>query len=52
MIKIITWAGALLLTGCAAQPVYHGVPEATWKTLTAQQKQLIIDRSFQDDLKK
>lgn len=40
-----------MLTACHTEQTYRGVPETTWNQLTAEQKQLIVDRSFQDEMK-
>ena len=36
------------LTACATQHEYRGVSDVTWRQLTAEQKQMIIDNSFHD----
>jgi hypothetical protein len=41
----------LALAACSAEKVYRDVPDTTWRQLTPEQKQLIIDRSFKDDTK-
>ncbi len=40
-----------LLTACSTEQNYRGVPDTAWKQLTPAQKQLIVDRSFQDTMK-
>lgn len=42
----------LLLAGCAPEQNYRGVPGPTWQHLSAEQRQLIVDQSFQDEMKK
>lgn len=39
------------LAACSTERNFRGVPETTWNQLTAEQKQLIVDRSFQDEMK-
>lgn len=41
----------LLLTACKHEQMMHGVPESTWKNLTTEQKQLIVDQSFEESMK-
>ena len=36
--------------GCAGESNYRGVPSAVWHALTAEQKQLIVERSYQDEM--
>lgn len=40
-----------LISACATEQNYRGVPETTWNQLSGEQKQLIVDRSFQDEMK-
>lgn len=40
------------LLACTMENNYRGVPEPTWQQLSGEQKQLIVDRSFQDDFQK
>jgi len=42
----------LAITGCSTERNYRGVPSPQWDHLTAEQKQLIVDQSFQDEMKK
>lgn len=42
----------LPLTGCMSEQNYRGVPGPVWEHLTAEQKQLIVDRAYQDEMKK
>jgi len=42
----------LLLIGCTPEQSYRGVPAVKWQHLTAEQKQLIVDKAFQDEMKK
>lgn len=39
-----------LLTGCAKDPSYRGVSVNIWQQLSSEQKQLIVDRSFQEEI--
>ncbi len=41
----------LSLTACAHEQMIHGVPESTWKHLSTEQKQLIVDQSFEESMK-
>ncbi len=42
---------SFLLAGCGgAVPSYHGVSESTWQSLTAKQKQAIVDKDFADSM--
>jgi hypothetical protein len=41
-----------LLSACTVEPVYRSVPDAEWKQLTAEQKQLIVDHAFHDTMSK
>ncbi len=38
--------------GCTREANYRGIPEPTWQHLSAEQKQLIVDRAYQDEMKK
>lgn len=40
-----------LLSGCAAEQNYRGVPSTSWKHLSAEQRQLIVDKAYQDDIR-
>jgi hypothetical protein len=40
----------ILLTACTPEHNVRGVPDTTWQQLTPEQKQLIIDQSFQHDM--
>lgn len=51
MHKVILIICALALSACTTENNYRGVPEPTWKQLSAEQKQLIVDRSFQEEFK-
>ena len=42
----------VLIAGCAAEQNFRGVPAPTWEHLSAEQKQLIVDKTYQDDIKK
>lgn len=40
----------LCLSGCAQEAIYRGVPESQWAKLTAEEKQLIIDQSYEEEI--
>lgn len=40
----------MCVTGCAKERSYRGVPEHQWEHLSGEQKQLIIDKAYQDEL--
>lgn len=40
----------LFLNGCSSEQNYRGVPASTWKRLSIEQKQLIVDRTYEDEL--
>lgn len=40
-----------ILAGCSVDPSYHGVSAGAWQQLTSEQKQLIVNRSFQQEMK-
>ncbi len=43
----------LVLSGCSVgEKNIRGVPNSLWQHLTAEQKQLIIDRSYEDEFGK
>jgi hypothetical protein len=42
---------AFLLTACATEQKYRGVPSPHWQELTGEQKQLIVDQSYEQDFK-
>jgi len=42
----------LSLISCQPEQNYRGVPSPTWKHLTAEQKQLIVDRAYEDEKSK
>jgi outer membrane biogenesis lipoprotein LolB len=50
--KFLTLLFACLVLCACAENKYRGIPESSWQQLTAEQKQLIIDRSFQNEFKK
>lgn len=52
LIVIILFLSFISLMGCRREENYRGVPEPLWKHLTAEQKQLIVDRAYEDDMKK
>ena len=37
------------LTACTAEKSYRGVADPFWKELTAEQKQLIVDQSYEQE---
>lgn len=43
---------SILLASCASEQNYRGVPSPKWQQLTPEQKQLIVDQSFRDQMKK
>jgi len=48
---LLLFIAAFTLVGCAAEQNYRGVPSPSWKHLSAEQKQLIVDRAYQDEIK-
>lgn len=42
---------SLMLAACDTEKIYRGVPDQSWQQLTAEQKQLIVDKSFKEDTK-
>ena len=48
---ILLIAVMFVLSACTTEQNYRGVPDTAWKQLTPEQKQLIVDRSFQDTMK-
>lgn len=40
------------VNGCTPEANYRGVPGPTWQHLSAEQKQLIVDRAYQNEIKK
>ncbi|MBA3660637.1 MAG: hypothetical protein H0W64_02820 [Gammaproteobacteria bacterium] len=40
----------LLVSGCAYERNFRGIPEPTWKQLALEQKQLIVDQSFEEEI--
>lgn len=51
--KIIFLILFLSLTACSApEQNYRGVSSPLWEHLTPEQKQLVIDRSYQDEIEK
>jgi hypothetical protein len=42
----------VVLAGCTPEQNYRGVPSPQWQQLTPEQKQLIVDQSFKDEMKK
>ena len=46
---VIGLIGFVFLTACVMSPnTYRGVPETTWKHLTAEQREMIVDKSFHE----
>jgi hypothetical protein len=52
LVKIMLVLSAGLLVGCATERNYRGVPETTWSELSGEQKQLIVDNAYEDEIKK
>lgn len=50
--KIVLFLAFFSLVGCVCEQNYRGVPSPVWEHLTAEQKQLIVDRAYQDEMKK
>lgn len=40
----------VLLAACAGNTTYRGVSPQIWKQLTPEQKQLIVDKSYQQTM--
>jgi hypothetical protein len=40
----------LLLSSCAKEANFRGVPQPQWQKLTAEQRQLIVDQSYEEEL--
>jgi len=38
------------LTACTREVTYRGVPEAKWQKLTAEQKQLLVDHAYEEEV--
>ncbi len=38
------------LMGCTPEQNYRGVPSPLWEHLNGEQKQLVIDRAYRDDM--
>lgn len=53
MIKnfLILMSVCFVLTACTPEPNYRGVPATAWQKLTPEQKQLIVDQSYQTEFK-
>lgn len=49
--KILLLLGVSCLNGCAHEQNYRGVPAPIWADLSAEQKQLIVDRAYADEMK-
>jgi uncharacterized lipoprotein YajG len=50
--KIFLLLAIFFLSGCKSEQNYRGVPSPAWEHLTVEQKQLIVDRAYQDELNK
>lgn len=50
--KIALFLALFSLIGCASEKNYRGVPSPVWEHLTAEQKQLVVDRAYHDEMKK
>lgn len=51
MLKFIFILFFILLAGCARENSVRGVPVAAWNQLNAEQRQLIVDQSYQEEFK-
>lgn len=53
MAKYILLIGVSLfvLVACSTEKNYRGVSDTEWQQLSVEQRQLIVDRSFQDEMK-
>jgi len=40
-----------LLTACTSERNYRGVPSPSWRELTGEQKQLVVDQAYEQDFK-
>lgn len=49
---VLLLSTGLLLVGCATERNYRGVPETTWSELSGEQKQLIVDNAYENEIKK
>jgi outer membrane biogenesis lipoprotein LolB len=47
---LLTIVFSLLLTACTPEQNIRGVPATTWQQLTPEQKQIIIEQSYQHDI--
>ncbi len=52
MLRALLLLCGFLLSACAAERCYRGVSEPVWQQLSAEQKQLIVDRSYHEDFPK
>lgn len=50
--KIFLLLAVSFLSGCKSEQNYRGVPSPVWEHLTVEQKQLIVDRAYQDEMNK
>lgn len=40
----------LLIAGCVKEPTYRGVSAQQWRNLTSEQKQLIVDKAYEEEI--
>lgn len=52
LIQTILFLGMMYCAGCTPEANYRGVPAPTWQHLSAEQKQLIVDQAYQDEMTK
>lgn len=50
MKTIATVILTILLTSCTHEMNYRGIPETQWKKLSPEQKQLIVDQSYEEEV--
>jgi hypothetical protein len=46
----ILFLALLLFTGCAREATYRGVSAQHWQKLTPEQKQLIVDQAYEEEV--
>lgn len=49
-LKFYIALAVLILSGCAREVNYRGVPEPAWRKLTAEQRQLIVDQAYEEEI--
>lgn len=52
IVKLFLLLAIPCLNGCKPEQNYRGVPAPVWEHLNAEQKQLIVDRAFKDEIEK